>query len=48
MHIESALQGIKNEDRCPNWDKGGVSKPCGEVKNDGGFLSSFGFASNSK
>jgi hypothetical protein len=30
-HIESALHGVKKEDRCPNWEKG-RSYPCGEVK----------------
>jgi hypothetical protein len=30
-HIESALQGVKKDDRCPNWKKG-RSYPCGEVK----------------
>jgi hypothetical protein len=44
MHIESALQGVKEEDRCPNWKKG-ARHPCGEVKDDanGGFMSTFGF-----
>jgi hypothetical protein len=41
MHIESALRGVKEEDRCPNW-KEGYYKPCGEVKSGGGFMSFFG------
>jgi hypothetical protein len=40
MHIESALSGVSEADRCPNWKQG---KPCGEVKNSGGgFMSMFG------
>jgi len=27
-HIESALRGVDNNDRCPNWKKG-AKKPCG-------------------
>jgi hypothetical protein len=40
LHVTSALKGVKEEDRCPNWKKGS-SNPCGEVK--GGSTSWFGF-----
>jgi hypothetical protein len=47
MHIESALRGVKEEDRCSNWKKGSWH-PCGVKKegaaaSSGGFLSAFGF-----
>lgn len=43
MHVESALRGVPNDDRCPNWKNGGVRNPCGEVKkSEGGFMSMFG------
>lgn len=28
LHIKSALAGVKEEDRCPNWKKG-ARWPCG-------------------
>jgi hypothetical protein len=31
MHIQSALRGVKEEERCPNW-KNGYNSPCGPVK----------------
>eukprot|EP00978_Attheya_sp_CCMP212_P019923 scaffold56580_cov52-Attheya_sp.AAC.2 len=30
-HIESALRGVKIEQRCPNWENGGRKNPCGPI-----------------
>jgi hypothetical protein len=49
MHVDAALQGVKEEDRCPNW-KMGSSKPCGSQDGPmkGGFFSSLLGKSSSK
>jgi hypothetical protein len=45
LHVESALRGVKEEDRCPNWKEGNWY-PCAKERersspHDRGFLSAF-------
>jgi hypothetical protein len=50
MHIQSALAGVGEDDRCPNWKKG-ASDPCGppdEKYSSNIFSTVTGFFSGSK
>eukprot|EP00545_Synedropsis_sp_CCMP1620_P008553 CAMPEP_0119002916 /NCGR_PEP_ID=MMETSP1176-20130426/231_1 /TAXON_ID=265551 /ORGANISM="Synedropsis recta cf, Strain CCMP1620" /LENGTH=64 /DNA_ID=CAMNT_0006954453 /DNA_START=95 /DNA_END=292 /DNA_ORIENTATION=+ len=42
LHVTSALQGVNEDERCPNW-KGGSGKPCGPIpEGQGGVMSWLG------